>query len=318
MSKKHLLLLHTGGTISMKENLETGGVSTDGSNPIAEVIDIPGVHAQYTVKELFQLPSPHITVQHMMMLKKEIEATDADGVVITHGTDTMEETAYFLQLTLEKAIPVVLTGAMRSSNEVSADGLANLIAAVKTAASSEAADKGVLVVMNETIHSAQYVTKTNSGSLDSFQSRDAGPVGTVLKSGPHFFHTPAQKSPIPLEHAKDVHIPILKVYAGMDGSLINQLSGCDGVIIEAMGQGNIPPLAAEALIDLIQKGVPVVITSRCGSGIVQPVYEYDGGGASLKKAGALFAGELTGQKARLKLLAALSAGHNQNLPYFFN
>lgn len=317
MSKKHILLLHTGGTISMKENADTGGVAPGGSNPIAEVMDIPGVDARYTIKEPFQIPSPHMTVENMIALKKEIEVSDADGIVITHGTDTLEETAYFLHLVLDTSIPVVLTGAMRSSNEIGADGLPNLIAAVKTAASSDAEGKGVLVVMNETIHSAALVTKTNTGRLDSFKSRDGGPVGTVLKTGPHFFFTPFKTDAFSIQRF-DYHIPILKAYAGMDAFLINQLTTCDGVVIEAMGQGNVPPEAAKALISLIQSGVPVVIVSRCGSGIVQPVYAYEGGGAALKKAGALFADGLNGQKARLKLLAALSAGYGQNLDVIFS
>ena len=317
MSKKQLLLLHTGGTISMKENTETGNVSPDGANPIAEVMDIPGVDARYTIKEPFQIPSPHMTVENMIELKKEIEASDADGIIITHGTDTMEETAYFLHLVLDTTIPVVLTGAMRSSNEIGADGLSNLIAAVKTAASSEAHGKGVLVVMNETIHSAALVTKTNTSSLESFQSRGGGPIGTVLKTGPHFFFTPFKTAAFDVQRV-DYQIPILKTYAGMDASFIDQLTFCDGVIIEAMGQGNVPPKVARALVSLIQSGIPVVVVSRCGSGIVQPVYSYEGGGAALKKAGALFAGELNGQKARLKLIAALSAGHEQNLNQIFS
>ncbi|WP_046180485.1 asparaginase [Domibacillus tundrae] len=316
MSKKHILLLHTGGTISMKENAETGSVAPGSANPIAEVMDIPGVDARYTIKEPFQIPSPHMTTEYMMVLKKEIEASDADGVVITHGTDTMEETAYFLHLTLDTPIPVVLTGAMRSSNESGADGLSNLIAAVKTAASGAAHGKGVLVVMNETIHSAALVTKTNTGSLEAFQSRNGGPVGSILKTGPHFFFTPFKTDRFDIQRV-DYHIPILKAYAGMDAFLINQLISCDGVVIEAMGQGNVPPDAAKALASLIQFGVPVIIASRCGSGILQPVYAYEGGGAALKKAGALFAGELNGQKARLKLLAALSAGHGKNLNRIF-
>ncbi|WNS82064.1 asparaginase [Domibacillus sp. DTU_2020_1001157_1_SI_ALB_TIR_016] len=316
MSKKHILLLHTGGTISMKENA-AGSVAPDGANPIAEVVHIPGVEARYTVKEPFQLPSPHMNVEKMLVLKQEIEASDADGVVITHGTDTMEETAFFLHLTLNTVIPVVLTGAMRSSNEAGADGIPNLIAAVKTAASCDARDKGVLVVMNDSIHSAEFVTKTNSGSLDSFQSPSSGPIGTVLKSGPYFFFAPLKRKTYAV---KELHyrVPILKAYAGMDAFLIEQLAArCDGVVIEAMGQGNVPPEAAKALLPLIRSGFPVVITSRCESGMVQPVYSYEGGGAALKEAGAFFAGGLNGPKARLKLIAALSAGYSEQLQHVF-
>ncbi|WP_050180745.1 asparaginase [Domibacillus robiginosus] len=315
MSKKHILLLHTGGTISMKENA-AGSVAPDGANPIAEVIHIPGVEARYTVKEPFQLPSPHMTLEKMLVLREEIEASDADGVVITHGTDTMEETAFFLHITLNTPRPVVLTGAMRSSNEAGADGVPNLTAAVKTAASPDARGKGVLVVMNNSIHSAEFVAKTNSGSLDSFQSRNSGPIGTVLKTGPRFFSTPSESQAFAITKL-NYRVPVLKAYAGMDDFLISQLASCDGAVIEAMGQGNIPPEAAKALVPLIQSGFPVVITSRCENGIVEPVYAYEGGGAALKEAGALFARGLSGPKARLKLIAALSAGYKGELNRFF-
>lgn len=317
MSKKHILLIHTGGTISMKKQAETGGIKLDGSNPIAEIIEIPDVNAVYTVKEPFQLPSPHMTVKEMVSLKKLIDQTDADGIVVTHGTDTMEETAYFLDLTLSINIPVVITGAMRSSNEIGSDGLSNLIAAVKTAVSDQAGDKGVLVVMNGTVHSARYVTKAHSNNLDAFQSFDAGPVGVVTKAGPRFFNTPAVSETFHIGSI-DFTIPLLKAYTGMDDILLNQLSHCDGVVIEAFGQGNLPPAAAQAVIRLIKAGVPVVIASRCVSGLIQPVYSYDGGGRTLKEAGALFAEGLNGQKARLKLLAALSSGRKEDLPHIFS
>lgn len=316
MSKKHILLLHTGGTISMKENAETGGVAPDGNNPIADVLNVPGVDAVLTVKEMFHIPSPHITIPEMMLLKKEIDETNADAVVITHGTDTMEETAYFLDLTLAKQIPVVVTGAMRSSNELGADGLPNFRDAIKTAASKEAKNKGVLIVMNETIHSAKYVTKTHTGSLHAFQSLEAGPVGVVSKTGPVFFSTPSSCQTFDVKNT-NLNVPLLKAFAGMDGFLLEQLTSCDGVVIEAMGQGNLPPEAARAATKLMKSGVPVVIASRCASGIVQPVYSYEGGGASLKEAGAYFSGGLNGQKTRLKLFAALSAGLKQQLQDVF-
>lgn len=316
MSKKHILFIHTGGTISMKKHEVTGDVELDDGNPIADVIEIPGVDAVYTVKEPFQIPSPHMTVNEMMALKKLIEQTEADGVVVTHGTDTMEETAYFLDLTLSIDIPVVITGAMRLSNDIGADGLSNLIAAVKTAVSDQSVDKGVLVVMNDTIHSARYVTKAHSSNLNAFQSFDAGPLGVITKTGAHFFSKPPVSETFVIGSI-DFTIPLLKAYAGMDDALINQLSHCDGVVIEALGQGNLPPAAAQAAIRLIDSGVPVVIASRCVSGMIQPVYSYEGGGRTLMEAGALFAAGLNGQKARLKLLAALSSGRKKDLPSIF-
>jgi L-asparaginase/archaeal Glu-tRNAGln amidotransferase subunit D len=155
---KKILVLHTGGTIAMKEDAITGGVSPDVANPLMDaVVDIPN-EIELIVEDIFNLPSPHITPQHMLQIKERIQLAKNNGVdsiVITHGTDTLEETAFFLDMTIGDLLPIVLTGAMRSSNELGSDGLYNFESAIRVAADPQSLNKGVLVVMNDEIHSAR-------------------------------------------------------------------------------------------------------------------------------------------------------------------
>ena len=161
---KRILVINTGGTISMSEDHTTGKVSPNKDNPLNEGGNIFSYIGNIDVEVLYNLPSPQITENEMLGIKLRIlKAVEEgyNGVVITHGTDTLEETAYYLELTLDVNIPIVITGAMRSSNEIGSDGLANLRSALVVAASDESVDKGVLVVMNDEAHTATYVTKTH-------------------------------------------------------------------------------------------------------------------------------------------------------------
>ncbi|MET3696141.1 L-asparaginase [Bacillus oleivorans] len=323
---KNILLLHTGGTISMREDIKSGTVIQGDTNPLLEHTSLLEGLGNFTINEPFQLPSPHITAKEMLILKNIIEETieqeNIDGVVITHGTDTLEETAYFLDLTVKTEIPIVLTGAMRSINEIGSDGLYNLISAIRTASCESARGKGVLVVLNDEIHSALNVTKTHASNVSTFQSPQYGPLGIVSKRGVIFHHTPNFRETFEVQSA-DKKVALLKVHAGFDSTLLFALSHAeyDGVVLEALGQGNIPPQAVEGIKYLLSKNIPIVIVSRCFNGTADPVYGYEGGGKQLRDLGVIFANGLNGQKARIKLLAVLEAlddwDHNQ-LELIFN
>lgn len=309
MSKK-ILVLHTGGTISMTAD-ESGSISPNEVNPMTTVgLDFPDIEIDSL--DFFNLPSPHIKPGHMLALYHKIRDTAGlyDGIVITHGTDTLEETAYFLDTMAVPQIPIVLTGAMRSSNELGSDGIYNYLSALRVASHNKAADKGVLVVMNDEIHAAKYVTKTHTTNVSTFQTPIHGPLGVIMKQDILFFKTADPRVRFDLEEISGT-VPIIKAYAGMgDGSIISLLSpdNVDGVVIEALGAGNVPPSAALELKRLIKKGVPVVLVSRCFNGIAEPVYAYEGGGVTLHEMGVMFIKELNAPKARLKLLIALNAG----------
>ncbi|RLQ95075.1 asparaginase [Falsibacillus albus] len=314
--KKKILILHTGGTISMMED-SSGSVIPGINNPLTTQTEKLNNLGDLIVKEPFHLPSPHVTPVEMLALKgiieEEYNLNSIDGVVITHGTDTLEETAYFLDLTVQANIPIVVTGAMRSSNEIGSDGLYNLISSLRVAASEEAKNKGVLVVLNDEIHTAKNVTKTHTSNVSTFQSPQYGPIGIVTKRGVMFHHSPTYKERYDIKDVSN-RVALIKAYAGLDSSLllaINQLQ-YDGVVIEALGQGNLPPDAVEGIRKLHENDIPVVIVSRCFNGIVQDVYGYDGGGKQLRDMGVIFSNGLNGQKARLKLLISLSHTKDTN------
>ena len=307
MTKK-ILVLHTGGTISMQADA-SGAVVTSQDNPMNHVTNpLKGIEVH--ALDFLNLPSPHIKPKHMLALYHKIkeEADNYDGVVITHGTDTLEETAYFLDTMEIPLMPIVLTGAMRSSNELGSDGVYNYLSALRVASDDKAADKGVLVVMNDEIHAAKYVTKTHTTNVSTFQTPTHGPLGLIMKQEILYFKTAEPRVRFDLDCIQGL-VPIISAYAGMTDELIDMLDleQLDGLVIQAFGAGNVPKETAQKLENLLQKGIPVALVSRCFNGIAEPVYAYQGGGVQLQESGVLFVKELNAQKARLKLLIALNA-----------
>jgi L-asparaginase len=312
---KSLLVIHTGGTIAMAQD-HSGHVLPNDINPLDASLPRATDIANITTRHFSNLPSPHMTPDIMLRLAHFIESELAkehyDGVVITHGTDTLEETAYFLHLTIGAPVPIVLTGAMRSSNEVGSDGEFNLITALRVAVSEAAREKGVLVVFNGEIHSAFNVTKTHTSSVDTFKSVHFGNLGMVTKDHVYLFHTPLLKQ-THMVTSLSKRVAVVKVYAGMEPELllaVKQL-GYDGLVLEVLGQGNVPPSIVDAIDELIAV-MPIVIFSRSFNGIVQDVYGYTGGGQQLKEIGVIFSTGLNSQKARLKLMIELEINATQS------
>ncbi|HDE4675399.1 TPA: asparaginase [Staphylococcus aureus] len=307
---KHLLVIHTGGTISMSQD-QSNKVVTNDINPISLHQDVINQYAQIDELNPFNVPSPHMTIQHVKQLKDIIlEAVTNkyyDGFVITHGTDTLEETAFLLDLILGIEQPVVITGAMRSSNEIGSDGLYNYISAIRVASDEKARHKGVMVVFNDEIHTARNVTKTHTSNTSTFQSPNHGPLGVLTKDRVQFHHMPYRQQALENVNEK-LNVPLVKAYMGLPGDIFSFYSreGIDGMVIEALGQGNIPPSALEGIQQLVSLNIPIVLVSRSFNGIVSPTYAYDGGGYQLAQQGFIFSNGLNGPKARLKLLVALS------------
>src|SRR5699024_5498219 len=239
-----ILVLHTGGTIAMSEG-EDGAIVPGKQNPLNSFNNPFTGKIKLDIRNPFNLPSPHMRPQEMLTLRNKIieaESEGIDGVVITHGTDTLEETAFFLDLTLPSEIPVVVTGAMRSANEIGSDGLHNFQTAIQTAASDEAHGKGVLVVMNDEIHTARYVTKTHTTNVATFRTPTFGPIGLVSKHKVSFFEELLRHTALPIQNVVN-HVYLLKAYAGMDNELFNFItsdtSNTNGLVIEALGAGNL-------------------------------------------------------------------------------
>lgn len=305
---KNILIIHTGGTISMKEDKRTGEVSASIKHPLTGLVNQVNSYAKVDEHIEFSLPSPQITPDHMLLIADKINQlmNRYDGFVITHGTDTLEETAYFLNLVLDTDKPVIVTGAMRSHNEIGSDALYNLISSIRVAANKDARKKGVLVVLNDEIHPASNVTKTSTSNVATFQSPQYGPIGIITKEKVLFHHSLLAGNVYPIKRlTKKVYL--LTAVSGMEGDIIQAIRNLqpDGLVIEGLGQGNLPKNVIEELKFLLNSEVPVVLVSRCYQGVVQPTYGYEGGGRHLRELGVIFTNGLTGPKARIKLMVAL-------------
>lgn len=306
-----LTIFFTGGTISMTHAGNDGSaVPTLTGNDICRVIPSLG-EFELTNVDFSRLPGPHMTQTRMLELSQrvnEVCANGCDGVVITHGTDTMEETAYLVDLLHHHDTPVVLVGAMRTSDDLSWDGPINLFGACLVASHPEARGRGVMVVMNNTIHAASEVTKTYTEALDTFVSPDTGPLGIIDLNRVYFYRPPVRRALLPVDTRQCARVELVEACAGSDGLLVEAAAQhAQGLVIAAMGRGNIPPPMFLAVAKAITMGLSVVVVSRCWGGRVAPVYGYDGAGAKLVDAGAMFAPWLNGPKARIALGVALAA-----------
>ena len=321
---RKVIVITTGGTIAMKPDPATGGLvpAVSGRDLIEAVPALQGI-ADIEVKEFSNVPSGHVTPQMMLELAhladKYAACEDVSGIVITHGTDTMEETAYVLSLACRTEKPVCITGAMRGASDMGYDGPANILAAVRTAACSKAGGRGALLVFNDEIHAAAEVTKTHTVSCSTFASPGCGPLGHVYEDGVVFFRRCEKVEKIPAAELGG-EAALLKVYAGMDDFFFRCAAdrGVSGLVVEAVGCGNVPPAVKEGIAYVRGKNIPVVLASRTFSGRTAPVYGYPGSAGDMEPLGLLYAGGLSGQKARLKLMLALGAANdNEELKKYF-
>jgi L-asparaginase len=305
-------LIATGGTIAMAHDEKAGGavLSLRGVDFLSQIISQAGTGLpQVSVEEYGPLPSSHFTVEHLWGLRERVaevlQSPTVEGVVLTHGTDTLEETAYLLDLTVPGDKPIVLTGAMRLASDPGYEGIANLLAAVRVAASREARGLGALVVMNDEIHAARDVTKTHSQNTDTFQSPFWGPLGRV-EAERVVIARRMERDIIPCPRLEP-RVYLLKLAVGMDAELLRHAVriGTRGIVIEAFGGGRVPPWWLEAIQEALAQGVAVMITTRCVSGPIYDRYTYTGAYHDLQRLGCLFADGLNGPKARLRLMALL-------------
>jgi L-asparaginase len=279
--------------------------------------------ANISVYEFGNYPGPHVTPELMLELSKKVKTLigdgNFDGVIITHGTDTLEETAYFLDLTIKTEMPVVLIGAMKTSSEPDWDGPRNLIDAIHICNNPNSRDLGVLVCLNGEINAASEVTKTHTEDIETFHSLDFGALGFVEKGKVVYNRLPRKLETIVTEKINS-NVDLIKVYAGMNEKFFkfSADSNVDGVVVEAMGVGNVPPAAFEGIKYIVEKNIPVVLVSRCQAGETLDIYGYPGAGKWLKKAGVIFSDYLNGQKARIKLIICLGkTGDLQELKKMF-
>ena len=305
-------LIATGGTIAMKiDPVKKAPVpAISGEDLIAIVPEIAKV-AKIEVLNLSNVPSDYMDPPRWIELQKAvIEALarpEVAGVIVSHGTDTLEETAYFLDLTVPSEKPIVLIGAQRNASERDFDGPRNLLNAARICVSPDAKGRGSMIALNNQINAAREVTKTHTSDVETFKSGDFGFLGNVDEDRVVFYRTPFRRQYIPLKVGKLPYVEIIPMYGGADGTLVKAAvtAGAKGLVIQALGWGNVNIPMYEAIKEVTAKGIPVVISTRVPNGRVLPIYGFQGGGKTLKAAGAIFADSLPPQKARLLLMLAL-------------
>lgn len=310
---KRIHILGTGGSISGigPHRLDYTLYPDSGKKlTVAQMLErIPEARevAQLSGEDVLQVGSPSIGPKEWLQLAERIHALKADGVVITHGTATLEETAYFLHLTVKSERPVVITGAMRPPTALGTDADLNLLDAIRLAAHPEAAGRGVLTILNNEIQSARDVTKSNAFRVDTFHSRDFGVLGYVDSDARVLFYRDVirphtTETPFDVRGKKDLpRVDIVHAYAGADGVLVDALTERrpDGMVLVGFGGGSYPAAFLDAGKRAVQAGIPVVLATRSWNGrvVITPKKEAEG---------FIVCDDLMPQKARILLMLALS------------
>jgi L-asparaginase len=302
-----ITVLSTGGTIASTSGADGATPGKSGEDLIAAVPELE-TYADIEVAEVVQTPSFDMDIGSLTAIAERTRtAVDegADGVVITHGTDTMEESAYYLDLVLDLDAPVIFTGAQRRSDEMSPDGPSNLLTAVRAASHERfRGTGGVYIAFDEELHAARDVTKSHMSDLSAFISPDKCPVARFTRERVRVHREPASWSDSVGVTTTSADVAMVKTGIGVDAQQVTNAfeAGIDGIVVEGTGLGNTTSALGDAIGEALEAGVPVVIASRCQSGAVAPVYGTPGGGETLRSHGAIEGGDLPAHKARLKLM----------------
>ncbi|HNV34845.1 MAG TPA: asparaginase [Bacillota bacterium] len=308
---KKIVILVTGGTILC--SYDASKHESIPNVPVGDISDFVRLRrGDYgvAVKEFSNMPSPHLSLELGEKLLKEasgiLAQEDTAGLVVVQGTDTLEEIAYLFHLVLDTEKPVVFTGSMKSRDELYSDYRGNIDGAIKIIESGKATGRGVMVYLNQEIHSATYVSKDNTNNIAAFKSPQFGPIGVLYDNEVAFLgrtEEEAHFNPVKLDN----NVQLIRVtYSTNELLLRSCINGrVPGIVIEGLGAGNVPPSLIPAIKDAISAEIPVVLTSRCHTGHVVETYGYEGGGAELRKLGVINGGNLGGIKARIRLIVLL-------------
>ncbi len=308
-------VLATGGTIASRQDAAKGGyvpaVSVD------ELISaVPAIRkiARIHVEQISNIPSQDMNqdvwIRLALRVNTLLSRPEITGIVITHGTNTLEETAYFLDLTTNGTKPVILVGAQRPASDPDSDGPRNLLDAIRVALAPDAAGKGVLVVMNGQINAARDVTKANTSQVETFRSLEFGPLGLVDAERVRFYRSPMRGTSFQVKSGTQLpQVDIVMSYAGADGRLIRSLvdhSGPKGLVIAGLGLGTVPGPMFDAIREARSRGIAVAISTRVPTGRVFPLSAAKGSALALRQIGCVLADNLSPQKTRVLLMLALT------------
>ena len=310
MTTPEIQVLSTGGTIASTDAAD-GATPTRTGDELVASADLP-TDVEVSVEQVSQVPGFGMEtgiVDDIARRVSDVGTDDVDGFVVTHGTDTMAESAYYLDAGLDPDAPVVFTGAQRRPDEVSADGPANLRTAVAAATHPEVrAAGGSYLAFNEELHAARDVVKSHSHKLETFESPGKGPVAVRTREGFRFHREPGSRSTHVPGLGSDATVATVTSGLSVGGGPVRQvLDEVDGLVVAGTGLGNVTPGVADAIDEGLEHDIPVVVASRCHAGGVNGVYGTAGGGKQLFEKGVLPADDLPVWKARLKLLLALEA-----------
>ncbi len=308
-----IAVVATGGTIAMKLDPTTHAPvpALSGEDLVSAVPKLKDI-ATIAVTEFSNVPSDYMGPDRWPALSRKVDEILADpgvrGAIVLHGTDTLDQTAYFLDLTLKSDKPVVLVGAQRNASDWDAAGPRNLLNAARQILADGSAGLGVTVTLNHRINAAREVRKTHTSNVETFNSGDAGILGYVDEDRVVFSRKSLRRQTLPLPERMP-RIDLVAMYAGADGSQVRHAAetGAEAIVVEAYGWGNMNAEMHDAIAEVIAKGVPVIVATKVYDGRALPVYGFKGGGNTLLKAGAVFAGDLTPDKARILALIALPA-----------
>lgn len=313
--KPTVQFIATGGTIAMKiDPVKKAPVPAISGDDLLATVPEVDAFARIEVNNLSNVPSDYMDPPRWVELSKAVNAaleqSDVAGVIVSHGTDTLEETAFWLDLTVHSDKPVVVIGAQRNASSPDFDGPRNLLNAVRIAVDEQARGKGVLLAMNNQINAARHVTKTHTANVETFQSGDYGFLGEVYLDRVIFAREPLRRQHIQIQTDRMPKVDIVAMYGGADGSLLRSAvdQGAKGIVVQALGMGNMNQPMFEAVKYALGKQVPVVISTRVYNGRVMANYGFEGGGKTTSDAGAVMAGNLSPQKARILLMLLLQDG----------
>jgi L-asparaginase len=311
-------LVTTGGTIVSRIDENTGLAMPvlSGSELLQTLQGLADV-GDLEVIDYIRVASPQISPSHWVGLHARIQALvdreDIAGVVVTHGTSTLEETAWFLDLTLSTEKPVVLTGAQRNVSEAGFDGPRNLLAALRVCRADDARGLGVLVVLNDHVNAAREVTKTHTIDVETFQSGEWGYLGSLVKDRVLFHRRPLRRLHLPLLSTELPAVEIVSMYAGATGAMARAAvdTGARGVVVQAVASGHVNEAMQEAIFEVLERGTPVVVSTRIPKGGTRLGYGFAGSSQQLTQAGAVLSGDLSAWKARIVLMLAIQAGRTK-------
>ncbi|MEG0471315.1 MAG: asparaginase [Solibacillus sp.] len=311
--KKKVVLITTGGTIASTRNdknkLESGKLN---GNAILSMCQLEN-EMDIELIDLYQIPSMHMTFEHLNLLNTAVhqvfEDASVSGIVITHGTDSLEETAYFLELTVNDERPIIVTGSQKSPEDIGTDVYSNLRNSLLVASSEKGKNIGTCVVFNEQILHSKYVKKIHSSSINGFGAIGYGMLGYIDNDEVVIYQKPTQREFYAIQSSYP-NVEIIYAYLGASSILLNALyeAQVDGVVLIGAGRGQVVPAMMDPIERLCSNGTKVVLTTATEEGRVFPTYDYVSSANNLKDIGVVMGGDFDPKKARIKLMLMLANG----------